>query len=88
MDEQNQQPSAWDFSRLGNAIDRYVDRQLNNPQIVHDASDQYGVGPNGELYHVGQAGDPAIRQPVRVNSGMTTWLLIGLAVWLVMKGGK
>jgi hypothetical protein len=84
---ENQQPTAWDFSRLGNVIDRYVDRQLNNPQIVHDASDQYGIAPDGSLYHVGQAANSSV-QPVRVNNQMVTWLLIGVAVYFVMRSGK
>lgn len=83
MDE-NQDGGAWVLSRLGYAIDAYVDRQLSNPQIIQDHSAAYGMDSNGNLYRVGQ---PTTVQTVAPVAGTIspTLLLLALGVFLLVK---
>jgi hypothetical protein len=76
---------AWFLSRLGNAIDVYVDRQLNSPQVLQNGSG-YGVDQNGNLYQVGK---PTTVQGVTPVGGgsMNMLLLVGLVI-LVATHGK
>lgn len=72
---------AWVLSRLGFAIDTYVDRQLNRPQAVYDASQAYGIDPNGQMYRVGQ---PTTVQTVSpISGGSSSMLLVILALAFV-----
>ena len=84
MDETNQTTDTWALATLGHAIGVYVDRTINNPQIVHDASDQYGIAPDGSLYHLGQTGN--VQQPVKVGSSTTTLLILAAIAYLALKG--
>jgi hypothetical protein len=83
MDETNQgypDTGAWALSRLGYAIDTYVDRQLSNPQIIQDHSAAYGMDSNGNLYQVGQPTTVQTVKPVAGNSnGMLLLLILGAA---------
>lgn len=69
MDETTNSPDAgaWVLSRLGFAIDSYVDRQLNTPQVIAQSGAPYGIDNNGNLYKVGQ---PTTVQTVQPMSGM------------------
>ncbi len=71
------------MSRLGNAIDSLVDRELNKPTRIAD-SGGFGVGENGEIYMLGQPSQAAVvapRQPVN----MTFVLLVLAGVYLATK---
>lgn len=83
-DTQSQDGGAWVLSRLGYAIDAYVDRQLNNPQIIQDHSAAYGMDQNGNLYKVGQ---PTTVQTVSPVAGAInpTLLLLALGLYLLAK---
>lgn len=80
---------AWTLSRLGNAIDVYVDRTINNPQIVRDASQAYGVDANGNLYDLGQPRGVAttpIRATTALASNQNLLLLgMGIVIYLMVK---
>ena len=82
MDETNSNDGgAWVLSRLGFAIDSYVDRQLNRPQAIYDASQAYGIDPNGQMYKVGQ---PTTVQTVSpISGGGSSMLLLILALAFV-----
>ena len=85
MDETSSVPlDAWLASRAGFAIDTWVDRTVNKPQIVYDASQAYGVSDNGTLYTLGRPGSNVGAVGGGVNS---TLLLIGI-VLLVVLGSK
>jgi len=45
--------TAWGLSRLGNAIDRLVDREINSPQRMNGQAG-YGMDEYGNLYMQGQ----------------------------------
>jgi len=81
MDEtqNSNDPGAWALSRLGFAIDTYVDRQLNTPQVIAQSGAPYGIDQNGNLYQVGQ---PTTVQTVKPMSGVggSGMLLLVLAL--------
>lgn len=87
MDETttNDGAGAWVLSKLGQAIDVYVDRQLNTPQVIQQNSG-YGVDQNGNLYQIGQPTTVQTVSPVPGGS-MGFLLVIGL-VLLVASHGK
>lgn len=83
MDETQSSTDAgtWALSRLGYAIDAYVDRQLNTPQVITDHSAAYGMDSNGNLYKVGQ---PTTVQTVSpLAGGGSSLLLVILALAFV-----
>jgi hypothetical protein len=73
---------AWVLSRLGFAIDTYVDRQINGPQVIAQTGAPYGIDQNGNLYKVGQ---PTVVQTVSPMSGAggSGMLLLVLAIAFV-----
>jgi len=80
---------AWGLSKLGAAIDAYVDRTINSPQIVQDASKAYGVDANGNLYDLGKPRSIAT-QPINATTATqanSNMLLLGALVvaYLVLK---
>lgn len=93
MDEtQNNDAGAWFLSRLGFAIDTYVDRTLNRPQVVYDAAQAYGVDENGNLYRLGQpAGYGYTPTGGTVSVGgnpLMLLLLIGGLLYMASSGSK
>lgn len=84
MDETTNSPDggAWVLSRLGFAIDTYVDRQINGPQVIAQTGAPYGIDQNGQLYKVGQ---PTTVQTVTPMSGAggSGMLLLVLAIAFV-----
>jgi hypothetical protein len=74
---------AWALSRLGYAIDRLVDREINAPQRITGQTG-YGINEYGELYQLGQNGTaytPAAPKPIN-------WpflLLVGGGLYLLTK---
>lgn len=50
---------AWALSRLGSAIDSYVDRELNKPTVIAN-SGGFGIDERGELYSLGQPARGAV----------------------------
>jgi hypothetical protein len=79
-------PSAWTLSQLGNVIDAYVDRTINAPQVVHDASQAYGVDPNGNLYQLGQPNmGGQVGGQVSVGGSPLMLLLIGVVIFMAVK---
>ncbi len=84
-----QDPNAgttWALSRLGFAIDTYVDRQINSPQRIDNPALQYGVDANGNLYQVGQPGSLGANGTQTRQIGISPLLLlaIGAVVLLAM----
>lgn len=78
---QGVQLDAWFASRAGFAIDTWVDRTLNKPQLVYDASQAYGVSDNGTLYQLGRPGASVPSVGGGVNS---TLLLVGIVLLVVL----
>lgn len=74
---------AWTLSKLGTVIDAYVDRTINSPQVVHDASAAYGVDSNGNLYNLGQTNNG--RSTVSVGMNPLTLALIAVVIVLMVK---
>lgn len=92
MDETSNDPSqggagAWALSRLGFAIDTYVDRQINGPQALANSA-SYGVDQNGQLYQMGQptrATVQSIGGPAgALGGGNGMLLLLALGAFLMM----
>jgi hypothetical protein len=83
----NQDVTAWGLSRLGNLIDTYVDRNLGNqPQIITDGAEQYGVAPDGTIYRIGQpnvGGQTAVG--VNLKSDNTMLILIAVGLYFLFK---
>lgn len=52
-DDQPQTLDAWGLARLGNAIDRLVDREINSAQRIQGQTG-YGIDEYGNLYPQGQ----------------------------------
>ena len=84
MDETTSDGSAWALSALGNAIQSYVDRTVNSPQIVHDASSQYYVGSDGGLYKVGATATATTSLSTASNNTILL-LVLGIAVIMLVK---
>jgi hypothetical protein len=79
-------PGAWTLSQLGNVIDAYVDRTINAPQVVHDASQAYGVDQNGNLYQLGQPNmGGQVGGQVSVGGSPLMLLLIGVVIFMAVK---
>ncbi|NIA56184.1 hypothetical protein HAV22_21355 [Massilia sp. TW-1] len=77
---------AWFLSRLGQAIDVYVDRQINSPQVIQSSA-AYGVDPNtGALYHLGQPGVVQTVAPVQGGSNMGLLVVLGLLLVVTHHG--
>lgn len=89
---QNSDAGAWFLSRLGYAIDSYVDRTINRPQVVYDASQAYGVDENGNLYRLGQPANYGYNQTggtVSVGGNpLMLVLLVGGLLYLASSGAK
>lgn len=74
-------PDAWGLARLGFAIDTYVDRQINSPQVLQDHSAAYGMDQNGNLYKVGQPTQVQTLTPAQGGGRITPMmLLLGLGL--------
>jgi hypothetical protein len=85
--EDTNQWSAWALSRVGNAIDAYVDRQILGPQYLNGGYQQYGQDAYGKLYPLGQPSGQVIGQ-VQPNSQQISPLMLLLivgAIFLVAK---
>lgn len=74
----DQSADAWTMARLGNAIDSYVDRQLNSPQMMTGQTG-YGIDQYGALYPLGQ---PATQQQVAAVQARPNYMLL-----LLIAGG-
>lgn len=85
MDETNQggvQADAWLMARAGFAIDSFIDRELNRPQIVYDQSQAYGVADNGALYMLGR---PSSNVGAVGGGGVNgTLILVGIVLLVVL----
>jgi hypothetical protein len=78
---------AWALSRLGYAIDAYVDRQLNTPQVIYDSSAAYGIDGNGQMYKVGQPTTVQTVSPVSGTGGSTMLLLVLALAFMASRHG-
>ncbi|MGB9107551.1 MAG: hypothetical protein WCC39_02580 [Telluria sp.] len=81
MDDTTNDGGTWALSRLGFAIDAYVDRQLNNPQVITDHSAAYGMDSNGNLYKVGQPTTVQTVSPVQSNNSILMLLVLAVAFY-------
>lgn len=81
MDETTNNPDggAWVLSRLGFAIDTYVDRELNRPQVIAESGSPYGIDQSGNLYKVGQPTTVQTVTPVSGGGGGMLLLVLALA---------
>lgn len=75
------QMDAWMMSRLGFALDTYIDREINKPQLVYDQSQAYGVADDGTLYTLGR---PASRVGAVGGGVNSTLLLVGIVLLVVL----
>jgi len=80
--------SAWALSRVGNAIDAYVDRQILGPQYLVGGSQQFGMDANGNVYPLGQASGQVIGNVQRGGQAISPILLIGIIALVVIVGSK
>lgn len=82
--DQTTDNTAWALSRLGNAIDALVDRQLGtqSQQIIGQTG--YGIDSNGNLYTLGttSGGNTAA---VAAKPNMMMILLLCAGVYLLAK---
>lgn len=82
--------TAWESARLGNAIDSLVDRVVNRPQMVADASQAYGVDAQGRIYQLGQVNGQMNPQqaglPAQQNK-MLPWIILAAIAYFVIEGG-
>lgn len=85
MDETN---NAWLSARLGNAIDAWVDRTINRPQLGYDPAQAYGMDSNGNLYQLGQTNGQVIAQVNNGKAGGNNMLLLVLLVGVVVMVAK
>lgn len=90
MDETSNSPDggAWVLSRLGYAIDTYVDRQINGPQVIAQNSAPYGIDQNGNLYKVGQPTTVQTVQPVTGRAGSSMLLVVLAIAFVASRHGK
>lgn len=79
---------TWALARLGFAIDTYVDRQLNAPQQIYDASQAYGIDSNGQMYKVGQPTTVQTVQPVTGRAGSSMLLVVLAIAFVASRHGK
>lgn len=85
MDETTSQDAgAWLSSRLGNAIDILVDREINRPQEIVN-SESYGIDVYGNVYRNGQ---PVATMGAPPQPGISKALLLLLIVgaFILAKG--
>ena len=79
---------TWLAARLGNAIDVSVDRVINTPQVVYDASQAYGVDGNGQIYQLGKTNQQAVKGPVVGAANPQMLLMIIIAIVMLAKDHK
>jgi len=81
MDEtsNNNDFSVWAMSHLGFAIDSYVDRRLNDPQVIVQSGAAYGIDGNGQLYQVGQPTSVSTVRPVAGTGSSMLIIVLALA---------
>lgn len=79
---------SWALSRLGYAIDVFVDRRLNNPQVITDHSAAYGMDANGNLYEVGQPTTVQQVSPLGGQGGSSLLLLVLALAFMASRHGK
>jgi hypothetical protein len=84
MDQTNS-PDAWNLAALGAAINVYVDRTLNNPQMIQSTTG-YAVDSSGNLYQAGQPAPAQTFPPNNGGGGMQMLLLIGLVLLVANHG--
>ena len=83
MDQTTDNGTAWALSRLGSAIDSFVDRSINAPQRIDNLGLQYGLDSNGNLYQLGQ---PGLLGGASQKIGVSPMLiLVVLGVFLLVK---
>jgi len=80
--------TAWGLSRLGYAIDVFVDRKLNNPQLITDHSAAYGMDASGNLYEVGQPTTVQQVSPLGGQGGSSLLLLVLALAFMASRHGK
>jgi hypothetical protein len=77
---QAQDAGAWVLSKLGYAIDVYVDRTLRRPAEVVDPSVQFGMDAYGNVYQAGKLDTRSAS-----SAGISPLLLLaGVAVVVLM----
>ena len=82
-DTENQTLEAWGLSRLGFAIDSYVDREVNRSTRIAD-SGAYGIDDQGRIYTAGQPyGGAVVAQRQPISTPMLLLILAG--VYLAMQ---
>jgi len=79
---------AWGLSRLGYAIDVFVDRKLNDPQVITDHSAAYGMDANGNLYQVGQPTGVQSTSPLGGQAGSSMLLIVLALAFMASRHGK
>lgn len=76
--------TAWGLSRLGHAIDVYVDRQLGSQSQVIMGQAGYGIGADGALYQLGTtANGNTVATAAKPNVMLLA--LVGLGIYLLAK---
>ncbi|MTV36278.1 hypothetical protein [Duganella radicis] len=80
--------NAWLNARLGNAIDVWVDRTLNRPQLGYDPAQAYGMDANGNLYQLGQTNSQVVAQVNSTKGGNNNLLLLVLIVGAIVMVAK
>ncbi|MGZ3319676.1 MAG: hypothetical protein ACXU9C_01705 [Xanthobacteraceae bacterium] len=91
MDETYSDPTysggtdSWALARLGNVIDVYVDRNLNAPQVIQPTTG-YGIGPDGQVYQVGQPTTVQTVSPVPRGGNINILFLLGLVLLVARHG--
>lgn len=76
---------AWALSRVGNALDALVDREIRRPLTVSDPSQAYGIDEFGRYYQRGQNGAPGMT--ARTMPGNTVLLGIGIILFVLLAKG-
>lgn len=78
--------SAWALSRVGVAIDAYVDRAIRQPQYLSTGGQQYGVDDRGNLYPLGQTnGQIVANVQTKATISPVMLLLIGAVIIMAAK---
>lgn len=71
--------TAWALSRLGNAIDAYVDRQIGTQSQTIIGQVGYGIDSNGQLYQLGTtSGGGTAAVPAKPNLMLILLVCIGV----------
>jgi hypothetical protein len=90
MDDETQSGTdvgTWGMARLGYAIDTYVDRQINTPQVMSNGA-AYGMDSNGNLYKVGQPTTVQTVSPVSGANGSSLLLIVLVLAYVASHHGK